>query len=80
MAKFRFDVGLVVYHEVIVVADDLESAKSSLDVSCKELKEGNGFTNTINTDAVEWNMAQKDIEYYGIKVGSTVQIHDEVLE
>ena len=62
MAKFRFDVGLVIYHEVTIEADDLDSAKILLDASTVRLKNGDGMTNEMNQENVFWDMSHKEIQ------------------
>ena len=80
MAKFRFDVGLVIYHEVTIEADDLDSAKILLDASTVRLKNGDGMTNEINQENVFWDMSHKEIQWHGVKPNSVVKVADEILE
>lgn len=80
MAKFQFDVGIVIYHEVTVEADDLDSAKILLDTSTVRLKNGDGITSEINQENVTWNMRHKEIAWHGVKPNSVIRVSDEILE
>ena len=80
MANFRFDVGLIIYHEVTVEADDLDSAKILLGKATDGLKEGNGMSSEMNQDGVLWNMNHKEILWHGVKSNSVVRVSDEILE
>ena len=79
MAIYRFDVGLIMYNEVIVKADDIEDAKMKLSTISADLKEGKGFTGRMNSDEdVSWSMVNKSIDWYGIKPNSVVQLGEEI--
>ncbi len=80
MAKFRFDVGLVIYHEVTIEAADLDSAKILLDESTVKLKNGDGMTTEMSRENVSWNMRHKEIAWNGVKPNSVIRVSDEILE
>jgi hypothetical protein len=81
MAKFKFDLGFVIYYETVVEADNLESAKSMLDEACEPCVNGSGDKGCVHDyEGVEMSNAQKHTEFYGIRRNSTVQVTEQVLE
>ena len=77
MAKFRFDVGVIIYQEVTIEAEDLNSAKITLDEASKDLKDGIGFGSGTTKEGLIWDMRHKEIQWHGVKPNSVIEISEE---
>ena len=81
MALYKVDVGLIVYHEVTIEAEDSETAKIKLEQSVEDIKNDKGMTEKIEgIDDVVWNMNHKSISWSGIKPNTFIKISEEVIE
>ena len=80
MAKFKFDVGVIIYYEMTVEADDAVTAKSILESGTADLRNGLGFSTTITDHNIVHNPQQKEVQWYGVKPNSMVKVIEEVIE